>query len=86
MLIQSHLNEIWILPALPDALPEGGISGVRARGGFELSFDWEGGKLNKLEVLSKSGRTCTLKYGEKIVEFDTQKGNKYTFDRDLKRL
>jgi alpha-L-fucosidase 2 len=86
MLIQSHLNEIWILPALPDALPEGRISGVRARGGFELSFDWKGGKLNKLEVLSKAGRPCILKYGEKIVEFDTQKGKKYVFDHDLQRL
>ncbi len=38
MLIQSHLGKIDLLPALPDALPEGEIAGVCARGGFELTF------------------------------------------------
>jgi hypothetical protein len=42
MLIQSHLNRIDLLPALPSALSRGGIKGVCARGGFELSFSWEG--------------------------------------------
>ncbi len=86
MLIQSQLNEIAILPALPDALPTGKISGVCARGGFELTFNWDNGKLQKLELLSKAGQKCKLHYGDKIVELDTQKGKSYSFDGDLRKL
>jgi len=86
MLIQSQLNEIEILPALPDALPSGKIAGVCARGGFELTFSWEGGKLQKLQVLSKAGQKCKLHYGDKVVEMTTEKGKTYSFDGDLKRI
>jgi alpha-L-fucosidase 2 len=86
MLIQSQLNEIAILPALPDALPSGKIAGVCARGGFELTFSWEGGKLQKLQVLSKAGQKCKLHYGGKVVEMITEKGKTYSFDGDLKKL
>lgn len=83
MLLQSHLNEISVLPALPHALPYGEISGVCARGGFELSFSWNNGKLEKLKVVSKAGRTCRLRYGGKTLEFDTRKGKSYYLDGDL---
>ncbi len=86
MLIQSHLNEISILPALPDALPKGKISGVCARGGFELTFSWADGKLQKMEVLSKAGQNCRLKYGDRFVELKTDKGKTYSFDGKLKRI
>ena len=70
MLIQSHLSAIDILPALPSVLPEGKISGVCARGGFDLSFDWKDGELGGLEVLSRAGEVCKLRYKENTVEFD----------------
>jgi alpha-L-fucosidase 2 len=86
MLVQSQLNEIAILPALPDALPSGKISGVCARGGFELTFSWANGKLQKLEVLSKAGTKCKLHYGDKVIEMPTEKGKTYTFDGNLKKI
>ena len=86
MLIQSHLGEISILPALPDALSTGKISGVCARGGFELSFSWNNGKLEKLQLLSKAGQKCKLHYGEKILQLATQKGKSYSFDGNLVQL
>ena len=86
MLVQSQLNEIAILPALPDALPSGKITGVCARGGFELTFNWEGGKLQKLQVLSKAGQKCKLHYGERMVELATERGKTYSFDGNLKKL
>ena len=86
MLVQSQLNEIAILPALPDALPSGKISGVCARGGFELTFSWANGKLQKLEVLSKAGQDCKLHYGDNVVEIPTEKGKTYTFDANLKKI
>jgi len=85
MLVQSQLGEINILPALPDALPTGKISGVCARGGFELTFNWSGGKLQQLTVLSKAGQKCKLRYGDKVVEMQTEKGKIYSFNGELKR-
>lgn len=84
MLIQSHLGRIDLLPALPDALPEGKISGVCARGGFELSFEWAGKELKQVVVLSKVGNKCKLKYKENIIEFETEKGKLYTFNGSLR--
>lgn len=85
MLVQSHLGEIHLLPALPNALPSGSLSGVRARGGFELSFSWKSGQLEKVEVLSKAGQKCKLRYGTQVVEIDTEKGKTYAFDGNLNR-
>jgi len=86
MLMQSHLGRIDLLPALPSALPEGEISGLCARGGFELFFSWKDGKLMQVTVLSKSGEPCILKYGEREIEFKTRKGKEYRFDSRLRKL
>ena len=86
MLIQSHLSTIDLLPALPSALPGGSISGVCARGGFELSFQWEDGHLQEVEVLSKAGEPCRLRCGENTTEFETEKGRRYRLDANLNLL
>ena len=86
MLMQSHMSEIHILPALPKALPNGEIKGVCARGGFELSFSWKEGELEKLEVLSKAGNKCNLKYQDKTISVETKKGESYSFDKELRKI
>lgn len=86
MLIQSHMGYIDLLPALPDNLPEGSIEGVCARGGFELNFEWEGGKLKAVDVLSKTGAPCILRYGDREIEFKTSKGERYRLNGKLKKI
>ena len=86
MLLQSHLGTIDLLPALPDAIPEGKIKGVCARGGFELSYDWENGELKTVEVLSKAGKECHLRYKNRSVVFDTEKGMAYTFNGQFESI
>lgn len=86
MLVQSHLDAIDILPALPDAVPQGYIKGVRARGGFELEFTWEGGRLRMLKVTSKAGYPLSLRYGSHTYSSHTRKGQVLTFDGELKKI
>ena len=85
MLLQSHTQFVEVLPALPSDLPEGEVRGICARGGFELSFKWSGGVLTSLNVYSKAGGVCLLRYGNKITSIATEKGATYKLNGDLER-
>jgi alpha-L-fucosidase 2 len=86
MLLQSHLDAIDILPALPADIPAGHLRGIRARGGFELEFGWNEGKLTSLKVISTAGYPLSIRYKDKAFSSTTKKGEVLEFDRDLKKL
>ncbi len=58
---------IHLLPALPKAWPEGKITGLRARGGFEVDVEWKDGKLVSARITPKGGRKCEVRYGDKTL-------------------
>ena len=78
MLLQSHSGFIHLLPALPNAWAEGSVKGLRARGNFTIDIAWSNGTLANATILSGSGETCMLRYGEKTLKFKTVKGARYT--------
>ena len=61
MLLQSHLGEIHLLPALPDAWKQGEVRGLRAQGAFEVSIRWRNGQLQSAVIQSKKGGLCQLR-------------------------
>ena len=61
MLMQSHAGFIQLLPALPDVWSEGNVSGLKARGNFEIAMQWKQGSLSEATILSVKGNECRLR-------------------------
>ena len=62
MLMQSGDNQIELLPALPEQWKDGCVSGLCARGGFEVSFKWKMGKVRDCSIKARTNSTVTLLY------------------------
>ncbi len=92
LLVQSHLRNpdgsfiIDLLPALPAGWPSGSVTGLRVRGGFEVDIEWEAGKLKQATVTSISGKTSTLRYGDKVVPLDMKPGQQLNFNANLREM
>ena len=75
MLMQSTLKDnqatIELMPAVPEAWKEGHVSGLCARGGYEVSFEWKDGYVRNCTIKAKKAGTITLLYNgqQKTVKF-----------------
>ena len=83
MLLQSQVDKIELLPALPDAWKNGKISGLRARGGFQVDITWQDGKLISATIRSDTGEPCAVSYGGKTVDFKIKKGEFITLNENM---
>jgi alpha-L-fucosidase 2 len=83
MLLQSHAGELDLLPALPHAWPDGRVTGLRARGGFDVDLAWKRGVLERAGIRSKLDGPCTVRYGARTVKLDTRAGGMITLDGTL---
>jgi len=85
MLLQSQAGEIELLPARPKEWPSGSITGLRARGGYEIGIEWKDGKLASATVKNVSGDgQCQVRYGDKVVEVKVKKGEAKELNRELR--
>jgi alpha-L-fucosidase 2 len=72
--ISSRKCEIELLPALPQAWPAGNVTGLRARGGFEVDLAWRDGKLVEASIRSLQGGSARLRCGAVTRDITLAKG------------
>ena len=82
MLIQSHTKDengnyvIHLLPAIPKAWSNGKVSGLKARGNFEVDMEWSNGTLTSVLLYSKNGGSCSVKAGDDLMKVTLKAGEK----------
>ena len=85
MLLQSHTAYLVPLAALPDAWSTGSVSGLVARGHFEVSMSWADKKLLQLIILSRSGGDLRVSYPgieKSVIEVNQEKAKVKCIEKD----
>jgi alpha-L-fucosidase 2 len=67
MLLQSHLGELHLLPALPLIWQEGKVTGLKARGAFTVDIKWRNAQLESAVIKSGQGEECIIRTAKPIV-------------------
>jgi alpha-L-fucosidase 2 len=87
MLLQCDDGEIRLLPALPAAWPAGRVTGLRARGGFEIDLDWKDGALTRARIRSLIGLPLRVRRGDTLRTFSPARGATLTLaGEDLRQV
>ena len=73
MLLQSHLGEIHLLPALPSDWPSGSVKGLRARGNFTVDIAWRGGKVTGFRIASPNPREVKVRVNGEVKTVTAEK-------------
>ncbi len=84
MLLQSHADAIELLPALPAAWPDGSVTGLCARGGYEIDISWKDRALVAAVIRPKQDGSFPLRYGEREALIEVRAGKSYSVDRTLR--
>ncbi len=84
LLVQSQGGEIRLLPALPSAWPAGSVSGLRARGGYEVGVGWKNGRLVSATIKNICGDgRCRVVYGNRTLELHLKAGETKTLNAEV---
>jgi len=76
MLLQSQGAALHLLPALPVAWPDGWVSGLCARGGFQVEIQWQSHQLVSATISSDRSGSCNVRYGKHILSVQVEPGRK----------
>lgn len=67
MLLQSHADELNLLPALPPMWSEGEVRGLRGRGGYVVNLKWSGGKLSEAIISAAKAGLCRVRTSHDVL-------------------
>ncbi|MDR3700582.1 MAG: glycoside hydrolase family 95 protein [Candidatus Sulfopaludibacter sp.] len=73
-----------LLPALPSALRNGSVSGLRARGGLAVAIDWRDGKLVKATLTASETKPVKVRYNGREIALQAKAGQTYSFGPELR--
>jgi len=74
---------MYALPALSTDWKDGSVSGLRARGGYQVSIQWKDGKLQSAQIRNINGKAFRVRYGDKTAAFAIQPGSTIKLDHNL---
>jgi len=86
MLLQSDGETIRLLPAIPAEWTDGEVHGLCARGGTEVSEQWENGELTEVSLVSTTATSQTLIYRDVSRMVQLQPGEALNLDNKLNPL
>ncbi|MDR3251533.1 MAG: hypothetical protein LBT42_07735, partial [Tannerella sp.] len=83
-LIQSHDGVITLLPALSASWPDGCVTGLRARGGYEVNISWKNGELVSYDIFNINGnKSVSVRYKDKTEQCTVEQGGKIAMKVDF---
>ena len=91
MVLQSHettekgMPILHLLPALPDVWKSGSISGLRARGGYEVSMSWNENRLQTATIKSLNGGNLSIRTATPLNRSGKKSGAYYIYTIKTKK-
>lgn len=82
-LLQSHTDEIHLLPALPPGWPQGSIKGLKARGNLTVDLNWKDGVLANAVITPIESGDYQFRYGSTKRTIRMTAGTTYTLNHQL---
>ncbi len=86
MLLQSHMGDIHLLPALPAQWPAGAVKGLGARGDYTVDIHWLRGELVSATLYAGRDGRATVRYGDHTRSLDCEAGKTYSFNSQLQPI
>ena len=83
LLVQSHLDVLELLPALPSSWQKGRVEGVRTRFGWDVVLEWRSGRLTSVAITAKRSGEHLVRYGDREMQLKLERGQRVCLGPDF---